>query len=623
MNKTLIFFIVCMPYVLFSQNIDKYLIPYPKNISVEKIPSAINLEELIILLQNIESLEFTGTMQPIGKSIAISFSIDSTLDKQGYSLNIKNNTVSIVGQNSAGLHYGRQTLTQLMEYAVSENEPLPEMTINDWPDFERRGYMLDISRDKVPTMQTLYRLVDYLASWKINELQLYTEHTFAYKNHSIVWEDSSPMTAEEIQELNDYCRKYYIDLVPNQNSFGHMENWLKHDEYLQLAECPTDCKTAWGTRKRHSLNPQEPKSFELMQELYAELLPNFSSEYFNIGCDETVELGCGKSKNVCNEKGKGVVYLDFVKKLNAEANKHGKTAQFWGDIILNHPELIKDIPQNMIAMVWGYESNYPFNERLPKFKDAGLDFYVCPGTATWRSIIGRNYHAFLNLKNAAVNGKKYGAKGYLNTNWGDLGHWQPMSVCYPAMLVGAAYSWNCSDKTLENLEFHLNHYVYKDTTGNTAKAILKLGNSYLKTKLPEGNANAYQLMLRRYKWTMKGHFQTKQLTEKGLQNAEKEIDNALEILKLAKPESYDAQIIIDELQQAGALAKHGIHLGLARLSAPKEVTLNIPRETKKELIDELTPIIQNHRKLWIVRNRVGGLDNSAKYMEDLLLYYKQ
>src|SRR6185369_4793545 len=98
--------------------------------------------------------------------------------------------------------------------------------------------MLDISRDKVPTMKTLYELVDLLASWKINQLQLYTEHTFAYRNHEDVWKKASPMTAEEIRDLDEYCAERFIDLVPNQNSFGHMERWFEHPEYLQLAEAP-------------------------------------------------------------------------------------------------------------------------------------------------------------------------------------------------------------------------------------------------------------------------------------------------------------------------------------------------------------------------------------------------
>ena len=57
--------------------------------------------------------------------------------------------------------------------------------------------MLDISSDKVPTMGTLKQLVEILEKFNYNQLQLYTEHTFAYSKHEAVWKDASPMTAQE------------------------------------------------------------------------------------------------------------------------------------------------------------------------------------------------------------------------------------------------------------------------------------------------------------------------------------------------------------------------------------------------------------------------------------------
>ncbi len=579
------------------------------------------------LINNILMINTRGEMKDISSPLFYNnfqLKIDSTLiHEQEYFLRIDSTSITISGKDEAALFYGKITLKQIITYAKSTQNPIPCLTIHDWPDFEKRGYMLDISRDKVPTMETLYNMIDILADWKINEFQLYTEHTFAYKNHKTVWENSSPMTADQIQKLDIYCKTRFIDLVPNQNSFGHMENWLKHDEYLELAECPTDCETIWGKRSRTSLNPTNPASLILMHELYKELIPNFSSKYINIGCDETVELGCGLSKEQCDKFGKGVVYLEYLKKLNREVNKQGKQAQFWGDIILNHPDLISSLPKNMTAMVWGYESTYPFHEKLPEFKEAGLDFYVCPGTSTWRSIIGRNHDAFLNLKNAAVNGKKQGAKGYLNTNWGDYGHWQPLSVCYPAMAVGSAYSWNSNSTPENKIEDILNEYIFKDKSGLTAKALLKLGNAYLKCSIPEGNANAFHLMLRRYKWTMEGHFQTKKLKKKGLIEAENEINLAQDLLSRANPNCKDSSIIIKELDQAIALAKHGIHLGIARLNAPKHATENIDSNTKDVLITDLTEIIENHKKIWILRNRTGGLESSTQKMIDLLEYYKK
>ncbi|UTW66686.1 family 20 glycosylhydrolase [bacterium SCSIO 12643] len=556
--------------------------------------------------------------------LSVSLEIDSSYQKHDeYSIRIADQSIVIRAKNKAGVRYAERTVRQLLDYALAEQKAVPEININDWANFERRGYMLDISRDKVPKMESMYLLVDQLAEWRVNELQLYTEHTFAYQNHKVVWENSSPFTAAQIQELNAYCQQHYIDLVPNQNSFGHLENWLKHDEYLDLCECETDCKTVWGKRKRTSLAPTNPKSLALMEELYTELLPNFTSPYFNIGCDETVELCLGKSKSACDSLGKGNVYLNYLKQLNTIAQKNGKQTQFWGDIILNHPELISEIPKDMIPLVWGYGATYPFDENLPKFKNAGLDFYVCPGTSTWRSEIGRNKNAFINLKVAAIEGQKNQAKGYLITDWGDYGHFQPRSVGYASMLLGASYAWNYREESLGQLENNLNKYVFDDPTGNTAQAMLILGNAYLKAGIPAGNSNAFHLMIRRYQWTMKGQYQTKKLNKEGLILAEKEIQRGLAVLDQAQPQSEDAEIILKETRQAANLALFGVHLGLARLDASGQSTANIPKEQKEQLAKELEALIDNHKKFWVIRNRAGGLQDSSAKLEDLLLYLRK
>lgn len=626
-RKYLCFFLFNFIFISFSfSQVDKYLIPLPKEIIIEEPSSEISSKKFGFLLNLAEKYRFVGELNLWESIYSISgfyVSIDSSLKMTDeYFLEILKSEINIKAKSKAAAYYALQTLKQINEYSWDNNTNLPQIKIHDYADFERRGFMLDISRDKVPKMETLYSIVDKLSSWKINELQLYTEHTFAYKNHKIVWDGYSPMTSEEIQSLDKYCKEKFIDLVPNQNSFGHMERWLEHDEYLHLAECPNTCNTVWGPMKRTSLDPTNPKSFELICELYSELLPNFSSKYFNIGCDETIELGFGNSADECNKKGKGRVYLEFLLKLNSEVNKYGKRTQFWGDIIVNHPELVPELPKNMIALVWGYDSKFSAGKNLHLFKDAGLEYYVCPGTSTWNSLIGRNADAFENLKNAAIKGKEFNAKGYLNTCWGDYGHWQPLSVSYPAIMLGAAYAWNYNEKSLNNLDFQLNYYIFKDKTANTAKALLKLGNAYLKTKIPEGNSNAFHLMLNRYKWSIDGFYQTKALTVNGLLEAKKEILDALEILKNAKPQSEDSVIVLKEINQAALLALHSINLGIARLNAPGKEISNIPDSTKNELYNELKHLIDEHKKLWVVRNREGGLKQSAQNLENLLNYYK-
>src|ERR1051326_6991097 len=103
---------------------------------------------------------------------------------EGYALTISNHCIEIRFRELAGKHAAMITLRQLIrEYG----RRLPCLKIRDWPDFSRRGVMLDISRGRVPKLETLLDFVERLADFKINELQLYTEHTFAYCKYKSVW----------------------------------------------------------------------------------------------------------------------------------------------------------------------------------------------------------------------------------------------------------------------------------------------------------------------------------------------------------------------------------------------------------------------------------------------------
>ena len=166
--------------------------------------------------------------------------------------------------------------------------------------------MLDISRCKVPTMDSIFELIDLLSLLRFNELQLYIEHTFAFRDHEKVWKNFSPLTGSEIQRIDHYCRDRFIELVPNLNSFGHFERWLRHEPYRSLAECPEGFKREepFMVKDHGSVLKPNQDSLKFVDSLYQEYLPNFSSSKFNVGLDEPWELGEGWSRSKVQEIGK-------------------------------------------------------------------------------------------------------------------------------------------------------------------------------------------------------------------------------------------------------------------------------------------------------------------------------
>ena len=90
-----------------------------------------------------------------------------------------------------------------------------------------------------------------------------------------------------------------------------MERWLKHPRYLPLAESPDGAQTPWGFRwdGPFSLCPTDPAVLDFLAGLYAELLPNFTSGLFNVGCDETFDIGQGRSRAEAERHGVTTVYI--------------------------------------------------------------------------------------------------------------------------------------------------------------------------------------------------------------------------------------------------------------------------------------------------------------------------
>ncbi len=557
------------------------------------------------------------TAAPGPATVTLSLAADGI--PQGYRLTAAPAGVVIAGGDVAGVFYGVATFCQLLELYP---EALPCLSIEDWPDFVQRGVMLDVSRDKVPTLETLYALVDLLAGWKINELQLYMEHTFAYRGHEVVWEQASPFTGEDLLALDVYCRARYIEFVPNQNSFGHMHRWLKHEAYRQVAECPDGVEHPFShTREPYGLCAADPAALALLRDLYAQLLPHFSSRQFNVGLDETYDLGLGRSAEACAARGKGRVYLDFLKDIQRLLAGRGFTMQFWGDIILHYPELIPELPPDAIALEWGYEADHPFAEHTALFAAAGLRFYVCPGTSSWNTIAGRTENALGNLQNAAVNGKAAGAVGYLNTDWGDYGHLQPLPVSYLGFLAGAGVSWNAAtDLQTLDLPALLDRWAFGDAAGVMGRLAYDLGNVYQRPGPRLDNSSLLFWLLLRPEMELSPYI-AQGLSTASLQATLHAIDAAIAPLDAAQMARSDAPQIREEFRWAAAALSFAAHLGAARLEAEGVLPHALPEAMRTGLVAELRGLIARRRGLWLARHRPGGLSDALARLERALAQF--
>ena len=427
-----------------------------------------------------EELEFAmSKLYFADGGISLSIISNSEYKKEEYTVELENDFANIIASTSRGVFNALVTLRQIIK-----QKDLCCVRIDDYPDFAERGMMVDYSRGRIPTLEEIKKTVDKLAELKYNQLQMaFDSIVFEYKGLEKYYEGSPVVTREYARELQDYCKKNMIDLVPNQNSFGHMHSWLALDDFKDLAECPegfyrtdeykyTSLWAAPGT-----LQPYNPRSLELVDRIYSGLLPYFDSELMHACCDETFDLsdGQGVSHKIVKEKGVKKVYTEYMNKLHKLCTKYGKKMMFWNDMIMDDVDAMKEMPDDAIAVIWGYELEFPFDVYCKNAKESGLDFYVAPGTCTWSSIVGRSDNMKYDQYSAAENGKKYGARGYLLTDWSSSYN-APVTDDVP-IAYGAGVSWGVDENSdIEKACEYLDDNMFFEK--GFAKFLYDCGNAY-------------------------------------------------------------------------------------------------------------------------------------------------
>jgi hexosaminidase len=524
--------------------------------------------------------------RPVAPGGPVEEVVDPSLPAQGYDLTVAEAGVILRHADDAGLRYGRQTLAQLDRQGH----------VRDWPDLAARGLMLDVSRDRVPDRACLAALVERLARVRINHLELYVEHTFAYVDHEEVWRDASPLTPEDVRWLDARCAEQGIELVANQNCFGHFERWLAHDRYRDRAVGPA----------LHSLAPTEDNA-RFALDLVAELTEHVTSRQVNLGCDEVFELHDRRDE-----------FLAHLARLLDGARDLGLSPRFWADMIQADPAAAADLVGDAVALLWHYEApmgeeatpllevadipppfdvvvrdwlasgaHLGFGPRAEHFAASGLDWWVCPGTSGWNSFVGRWSNARDNAVDAVSCAAAHGASGMLITEWGDNGHLQPPTVMLPALTHAAALAW-CADANRDlDVAAALDAVVLPEATGRVGAAILDVGDVYARTgvTVPNGSALFHELV-----GGALGSFGEPDPV--ALEGVVATLDDADGALAEARFADADGEITARELRQAVALARHGT------------------QRLRGEDPGDLGPLVEEQAACWDLRSRPGGRADS-------------
>lgn len=502
---------------------------------------------------------------------------------EGYSLNISENEISIKADSERGAFYAIQTLRQIFEAAE-----IPTLSINDKPDFEYRGFYHDVTRGKIATVATLKELIDKMAYFKMNALQLYVEHVFEFEECRDIIEATSYLTGAELRELDEYCKDNFIDFQPSLSTFGHLFELLEQEKYrhLRVIKDYEQDPCRWRERMaHHTIDPSNPESIEVIKSLIDQYAPHFTSEYFNICCDETFDL-----KNSFEPEVEGELYIGFVKKIIEHVQSKGLRVMMWADILLQHPERITDLPEDVYFLNWTYGAE-PDESKFETFAKLQRKQIVCPGTTTWNRFCERVEREEANIMRLAEYGYKYGALGMLNTNWGDYGNPASLENSYYGMVLGAAKSWDIKTEPNEAFYADVNAVLYKHPNAMT----------YLRKISDVHNDVRWEHVMRSAFYHKEGKVFEANVSEEAMLAVQK-------LYKELYPEIEAQDWTHEDFKAEMLLALEGLCV-LAELGA-KVAEIDCTRLT------DTKAFLARYREKWLAKNKISELGR----IEDIFLY---
>jgi hypothetical protein len=536
-------------------------------------------------------------------------SVPANLDAEGYVLVVSPDEVLVAGQSDAGTFYGLQTLKQLVRGEGSDAF-IPAVEIVDWPAMRWRGVSDDISRGPVPTVDYIKRQLRTFAAFKLNMHSFYMEQTFASGSNPLIGPAGGSLTPDEIRELVAYARRYHIELVPEQQTFGHLHKALKFEKYNELAETP------YGD----VLSPQQEGSYKLIAAWYRELNELFPGKFFHIGADETFELGEGQSREAAKARGVGAIYFEHLNRVREVLKPYDRRLMFWGDIALNHPDLIGSIPKDMIVMNWDYAAKDDYLPRIKPFKDVGLEEFVCPGVHNWNQIFPNLDASSKNIANFVRDGQASGALGMMNTSWDDDGE-AIFEMTWYGIVLGAAASWQNKAVDQNAFDDNFDWAFFRSDGDEFTDALRALGS--VNTLLGIGSSDE---LFWRDPFTSGFQRQVRTLSSQ-VREMRLAVEDADESLLRNEAKARRNRSMIPAMRFA---AQRFDHLGRRMQVMEKfskdywEAYLNLSDRRKvgrlrnywgnvynslREMTEELTILRESYRKLWLAENRPYWLDS--------------
>lgn len=199
---------------------------------------------------------------------------------------------------------------------------------------QEKALMLDMGR-KFYTKDWIINLVNYMASLKMNTLQLHFSENTGFRiacetYPEIVSEDH--LTKAQVREIIDHAKSHGIQVIPDFDTPGHLQQILSFYPHFQLDQTPE------GVKALDITNPEARAFIKAIYKEYAELFHD--SKFFHIGADEFIDFDkvdefpnlLAYSKKHYGEEASGMeAYVEYTNEIAQYVESLGFTARVWND----------------------------------------------------------------------------------------------------------------------------------------------------------------------------------------------------------------------------------------------------------------------------------------------------
>ena len=338
-------------------------------------------------------------------------------------------------------------------------------------NFDTLGVMIDCSRNAVANVEGLKKFLGTISKMGYNMAMLYTEDTYEVEGEPYFGYKRGRYSVDELREIDAYAASVGIELVPCIQTLAHLGSILRWRAYKYKVGDIDDI-----------LMVDEPRTYELIENMFSSLEKSFRSRRVHIGMDEAGHVGLGRYLDAHGYTEKYELLLRHLSRVCDIARKHGFEMMMWNDMffhLLKNPsestevayipsEISDKIPKDCAMVYWTYfptdEARY--DAMLKSSKLLSDNVWFAGGAWTWGGFAPHNKYSIKRNEIALASCIKNGVRNAFLTLWGDSGGECPYESVLPALMHAAAIADGMSDGEMKAR--------FKDITGEDFDRFLEL-----------------------------------------------------------------------------------------------------------------------------------------------------